>query len=429
MLALRSKSFDGVLKPISKAYVFGLISFRDLEQRSGTTLLRALQKTQQSKSTDQRDRIFALTNLVQDAADAAPAPDYKMTRKEIYLDTAINLIVGQGHVVTILLASKWDVEGQQYLQLPSWVPDWTAVLATISVGAEHCVNAPQVTSEIGIRLTPSRLGITIPCKVHDSIEALHDTGRFTKGGMQLEVDSLGLVLHITLLLTRDTLFGDELNSLQAGSGRSHRLYELNEALSKGLRRLVGGFTDFCVDFPSTPVLSLPPEAEYWLGRIWSLRFNHKSVWEIFADVFASIEVYGPSRMLKRKLWRPKTPKWFAHSYSLSSGREPSTLCAEEDRFGLAFARQRIYKVDRKARVGDKICYLLNCPIPVVLRPLTDNSGYHFMGEVVSESYDKLAAGEVKAGPASSQYSSASGESSIWQADGVDIDKEEVVTIY
>jgi hypothetical protein len=72
------------------------------------------------KATDDRDRVFAVLQMADDADEFAGFPDYSMPCEQVYEATALTML-RQGHV-DVLSYSQFPKKLQG---LPSWVPDWS----------------------------------------------------------------------------------------------------------------------------------------------------------------------------------------------------------------------------------------------------------------------------------------------------------------
>jgi hypothetical protein len=95
---------------------------------------------------------------------------------------------------------------------------------------------------------------------------------------------------------------------------------------------------------------------------------------------------------------------------------------EGTRMRLATTSSRIRTVHENAEVGDKIAFLPNCPLPVVLRPVLDGARYKYIGEVYSETF----AGLFKDGWGEKRALKSWPDT--WEVEGVKIEKQDLITI-
>ncbi|RYP46987.1 hypothetical protein DL768_006910 [Monosporascus sp. mg162] len=77
------------------------------------------------KSTDPRDKIFALLGLATDADDGRLIPDYRKSPSQVYTEVAQHLIVGKGTIALLSLAGTGFNHPRKVQSLPSWVPDFS----------------------------------------------------------------------------------------------------------------------------------------------------------------------------------------------------------------------------------------------------------------------------------------------------------------
>jgi hypothetical protein len=110
-------------------------SFRERELRSKRGLPRmllsqALVESWSSKSTDPRDKIYALLGLTLDGGDIIDYPSYTKSVGEVFRSAMTSMIAEQGHTALILLArgssslqyaSSWMIDPNRRPPLPPWV--------------------------------------------------------------------------------------------------------------------------------------------------------------------------------------------------------------------------------------------------------------------------------------------------------------------
>lgn len=96
--------------------------YRVKELKRKRTLLYNLWATQHRKSTDNRDKIFAIRSLCSDLSPEEISPDYSFSTEHVYTETAA-VILKKYQQVNILSACQ--LAGRNIEKLPSWAPDWT----------------------------------------------------------------------------------------------------------------------------------------------------------------------------------------------------------------------------------------------------------------------------------------------------------------
>jgi len=110
-------AIDGMRHALQMAH------FRRIAQRKTLlTLTSYLEMTIGFKSTDPRDRVYALLGLVNQ--DLGLVPDYKNTVEHVYCDIARLLVTNFGEPFFILSFAGTGY-GRNLTKMPSWVPDWS----------------------------------------------------------------------------------------------------------------------------------------------------------------------------------------------------------------------------------------------------------------------------------------------------------------
>lgn len=97
---------------------------RQSERVEGATMLDVLSRFRYTKSTDPKDKIYALLSLVTDRLPITV--DYKLPTRTIYTDCMKKLIEHDGSLDP-LVQSAWEMYGNKdrIKELPSWVVDFT----------------------------------------------------------------------------------------------------------------------------------------------------------------------------------------------------------------------------------------------------------------------------------------------------------------
>ena len=138
-------------------------------------LIDVLEGARHARSTDSRDKIFALLNLCHDSTALGVRPEYSITAAEVFRKVAHSLVAdGQGGR---LLLSGGIAEST--LGLPSWVPDWS--LQTVSfnnvVGSCHTFSQSDYRSQdsktSGMRIGPIPDQLIISTSRIDHVAVVH----------------------------------------------------------------------------------------------------------------------------------------------------------------------------------------------------------------------------------------------------------------
>ena len=86
------------------------------------SLMTILRRTKGCKCTDQRDRIYAILNLVKMQERADIRPDYSKSTREVFEEVVLKTIFELGRLSII---TACEINTTKLVDLPSWVPDWT----------------------------------------------------------------------------------------------------------------------------------------------------------------------------------------------------------------------------------------------------------------------------------------------------------------
>ena len=92
------------------------------------TLGALIERTQQCKCSDPRDRVYAVLNMLKTfEKDANIKPDYTKTVSQVYRDVVLSILENTDKITILGHCQMQDqpLKSSDALQLPSWVPDWT----------------------------------------------------------------------------------------------------------------------------------------------------------------------------------------------------------------------------------------------------------------------------------------------------------------
>ena len=103
------------------------------ETWKGVSLLQALYRTGMSLSSEPRDKIYAVLNLAQDGDKIVPKPDYSLSIRQIYIQLVVSMVQETGRLDVLSLAGLPVYPRILDINLPTWAPDWTyRVTSTIN---------------------------------------------------------------------------------------------------------------------------------------------------------------------------------------------------------------------------------------------------------------------------------------------------------
>ena len=107
---------------LNTACVHAVKNMRSLQQPIG--LQFALIYCLRFKATDPRDKIFALLGLATDAGNPVLHPNYEAPVREIFTESSRYMMIANKSLRILHIAGiGWS---RQIVDLPSWVPDWSA---------------------------------------------------------------------------------------------------------------------------------------------------------------------------------------------------------------------------------------------------------------------------------------------------------------
>lgn len=138
-------------------------------------LIDILEGARHARSTDSRDKVFALLNICRDPTALGITPNYHLEAAEVFRQVA-HALVKDGQSGRLLLSS--GIPGSM-LGLPSWVPDWSLVNVPFNnvVGSCHGFlesdSRSQDAKTPGIRVGSFSDELIVSARVVDSVAVLH----------------------------------------------------------------------------------------------------------------------------------------------------------------------------------------------------------------------------------------------------------------
>lgn len=350
--------------------------FREKERQSHIAVARmllseSLLRTRASLATDPRDKIYALLSLTLDGNEVVPTPSYRLKVDEVHIDLAERIIVSQGQTALMLLARQNRVSQR------SWIPLWSSTSALISPWVEQCVLEERQTLDIRSRVLKNHM-LEVRGDQFDWIKQVPTKALILDKNQQLGLtrtrvsnsdrtkspadhkDSLFVVSKLCSALT----FGElELDA------RERRHHSEPDGLRKG-------------EFAAMAVTNL----------LLGVTKRRSSVMEAWFSSHKRLRIYGWSlgtwvkshfRNAMKKRWRNsclnsrnvrvRTRRMLELGEELDVGRELAVCERGLDLMRLHSMKVVILGMNRlaivcdDAVVGDIICQLQNCSLPVVLR--------------------------------------------------------------
>ncbi|KAI1271639.1 HET-domain-containing protein [Xylaria sp. FL0933] len=117
------KGFRQIIGVSVSRPLFAMIQIKAAVEQTTASLLRLLFYTTGSDSSDPRDRVFGLMNLVSGDSDLGVDVDYNLTCAAVYTQLARHQIIHNKRLEFLTMAGLALYSGD--LDIPSWVADWS----------------------------------------------------------------------------------------------------------------------------------------------------------------------------------------------------------------------------------------------------------------------------------------------------------------
>jgi hypothetical protein len=345
------------------------------------SLLQLVREFQYRRSTDPRDRIFALLGLMGDEMNSLLQPDYRKPVSDVYARATRHFILQSGSLDPIC---GWQTQGR--LDIPSWIPDYSldqklaASPLVVNLGHESLFAA----SEYGDR-----------AKCALNISTIQDCDGLQVTG--LCIDSISV--H-SVSASESEPFGSierTWNSTILGAG--HLLPGLTKALEAALETtssIVSNYSACWEKDRLTRSYSLHSDS------IEKASFTESGSPPSYLDVIISdvhdtyiFDAYlqcllcGRGTMGKRLTERDVQTILNSKGSVGTSDQPPSdvilAVCTAFER-GMkrrnmvVTSKGYIGAVPEQAQQSDLVCILFGCSVPVVLRKRKEENCYSFIGE-------------------------------------------------
>jgi hypothetical protein len=372
---------------LSTSKFLGTISItRELRSRTGrsgiavqeddraTGLLALLQLTKNHQATDPRDKIFALLGLIEDiywCTDLFPI-DYTLTVEQLYIDVARWIIVNS-ESLSILCTPRPIQASSSLYKLPSWCPDWTV--------------GPQTNSLFEV----SELKMSIPRELFKPATATFGPEEHSMTATGVLIDAYKTAMgpfrwkfmywYQFLTLSQD-------GQISFDGAYSIDQVQLLHQWSKDLNL-------------SKPALCAVDQVEEQKARLKTLQEHVpqlrddpavdkrlENLWRtLVLDMIReqSEKMLGFCSMFNHLLgWNDRgegglVPSWKYSNHDIQPFRTRVEHCVHGRQLAIT-QKGHIGMIPVTAQVGDVVCNLFGCPVPLVLR----RQGTHYI--VVGEAY-------------------------------------------
>lgn len=342
------------------------------------SMLRALVDSRYSMATDLRDKVYALLGITIDGPTLVPMPNYISTVQDVFIQCARRIIINQQQVSAILLAARARYDNPD---VASWIPNWAALGdQRIPPWILKSIQCSRPSDAINITWKPGNdYNVRFPIAKDARVESvLGFTSNNTKN------------LNCGLPNISDRKLVERLFEIFEVDNLRHRLRGITRMIDLGISAMdAAKHRSQIFDFTRTMLGSVVEGAptsrcniisEWWKADEATV-LGVKTLGEISENVNRETKPKMRSvKQLGEKAWVPIRDKLqqfkrYSMSIALTDLDEPKFRC--------------VYSA---TRVGDHMCAMPNCPLPVILRPLNiprrrrDSyiTRYQFVGEVFPE---------------------------------------------
>ena len=337
-------------------------------------LFFALERCNKARTTLPHDKIYAVLALAKAGSELLPAPDYSLPPEELCISTT-TAILKASRDLSIICCGKYDLK----TNLPSWVPNWCDSLPSTMVFHDEgdgfldtiYMAAASSSGSFNFRAQHtggvSKYGHILIAKnfVFDIVDGL--------GAVDLELNSRNNISENT---DYNTIPSDQERSsfvLQGGEGLEVGVLEAfcnslvlgrKESLSSGL-----GLLNSLFNTKHNHVKTdLQRQIKYLLER-W---YPKDTLIEVHGRIME--EWYNPAPDLTRLIRNVSDQGIRAVFY-------PGSGIGLETQETANHTRGHIGMAPHETEKGDKVCILLRCRVPVIMRE--HREGYY---ELVGEAY-------------------------------------------
>lgn len=340
----------------------GIERMRSYRRHADCYLLKILRSVGDAVSTDPKDRIYGFLALANDGKQLLPHPDYGLSIEDIYIET-MRRIISDNRDLDVMLS----VKRKSNLCIPSWVVDW-------GDGQESRIwdlTWSESEDEMNATRDPSQ-----------DLRTWH-MGGFVHDGMVLK--ARGLIFDVADGIGAP-LWGDIDTPLGDMAIRPPRYYlspynSLQEAFNALWKCLILNHRSFTSGSPDFLHSLFVLAEEHTSGGPGTVYTDLMREWY---ELYKGFEIHGRSIKAWFKDFAGERRGHRHNPESEQGARDMSFLC---ELIGVS-AHKKLMTTDQgyigmgphETKRGDKICLLLGCRAPVVLRERErDQRGYRLLG--------------------------------------------------
>ncbi|KAL9106687.1 MAG: hypothetical protein Q9227_008339 [Pyrenula ochraceoflavens] len=367
-----------VLEPVINLYHIR----RLLRQKEGPPLLARLILTRSARASDGRDHLYAKYAILGESAAALCRPDYCQSELAVCKTFTHNYIQAQKDLYIVCLAGMAPRErGSSF---PTWLPDWGPAKPTypLQCSWEENPESPKFDAARGEEAVVQFLqqGLVLKCRaiVFDEVDGVQFDPWAHKVPLEQSIGSQSQYRNC-IYDTKASLFNALFRTLVANTNRWDQPSRAPDAFGvlfaqkcQEYDRLLESVQTPRGQLPTAPRENALPIEKRWHG-MRDLRLgdsllrdvveqrSHSSDEQVILGSVAGVA--QPPRLSEHPLWKP-----FEHS------------------IGQAMFQRRVFTTQkgylglgpRTLASSDRICVLLGCSVPVILRPNAEN--FSLIGE-------------------------------------------------
>ncbi|KAH6663473.1 heterokaryon incompatibility protein-domain-containing protein [Halenospora varia] len=350
-----------------------------LRRRSGyrLQLLEALSLSWFSQATDPRDKVFALLSLAVDGPEIIPSPNYEGTVESIFEQVTRGIILRSKRVDLCYLKNPAYVPSD----IPSWVPGWLEAGNGCMGWQLISLLAKQRVEKVQKEKDKSRKSIVFNATKNTSATMLIlDNTLRIKGMLFDTVNGLSSVAPFSGKIIKGPM--KEYRALPYSTtanpyGSALKTYKAicqTVAMGEGVSEaVVRHFPKMWTTEGQKAMRRIEPWLLNWLWANETFLIAGKTLRQ-WADLPRSRKRLG---MGKSWLGGQLLPDNF-HDSTLTGFLQALNRVVRFDRRILVTDKGYIGMAHPQARLGDKVCLIMGCGVPLILRE--DANGFRIIGE-------------------------------------------------
>lgn len=369
--------------------VFALIALREKQQKArspGLELFDCIKWTEEFEATDPRDKIYGLLAMAMDSQTLIPSPNYQLSLEDIEVRLTRAFLTTKKNLDLICLRSATRADS---VRLPSWVPGWFDLNESIyssitrTTTSDKRVYAATGDSHARIKDLQGNLHVlSVEGFEIDTIDGLGFDLQYFPYNEQLKTGhKVDPSPNFSIVQPNNscTAYGSDAMTYEA----IWRTFVLNFERWDIKMKVASEAYGRCFSSLYSPTSQNLVQDEgvskgvfaAWVAKNGQLHFNGRTLKE-WANGYRWSDIVplgqrglDPGLSIMKNFFNA-IQKAYGVSYGIGSLNRKRIVISEQGYIGMTH---------RQARKGDKICLLLGCSTPVVLRARHEG-GYQVVGD-------------------------------------------------